>query len=113
MKKQFHASDGRTYQRESRWLEIKYKPITKRHSLWFYSDIDEDEKEGILSYFTKDKKEYAIGQFMRLDSQPSFYDGSEKIVLLGYDCISYWHNYLIEVNNTGEAVRLYTLVPND
>ena len=112
MKRQFRGSDGYTYQRESRWLKIKYKPITKRHSLWDYANEYEGE-ERLLCYFTKDKKQYAVEQFERLDPQPSFKDGNEEIKLSGYDYTCYYKNYLIEINETGEAVRLYTLLPND
>lgn len=113
MKRQFHGSDGRTYQRESRWLEIKYKSITKRHSLWDYVGGCDGDDDRILSFFVKNGKQYALGQFMRFDNQPSFKDGDEEIKLSGYDCTCYYRNYLIEINETGEAVRLYTLVPNN
>lgn len=116
MKRQFRSSDGHIYQRESRWLKIKHKLITKRHSLWDYADtygID-NENEGILSYFIKDKKQYALGQFAKL-SYPIFFEeeNGKKSFLSGYDYTLWYNPYLIEINDTCEAVRLYTLVPND
>jgi len=114
MKRQFCLNDGSMIQRESRWIKIRSEYVTKRHSLWDYADrYNEQEKECVLHYFVKSKIKYALGQFMRFDSPLFFYDNKKRIELSGYDCTCYYKNYLIEINSTGEAVRLYTLVPND
>lgn len=99
--KHFKAKDNTSYKRKSRWIQIRYRPVTDRHSLYDYADED------ILTYFVRKGKEYALGQFMRLTPPIEISDGNETVMLCGYDCTEYWYPYLIELNDTGEAVRLY------
>ena len=99
--------DNGIYKRQSRWIEIKYRSVTERHSLYNFSD------DGILCYFLRKGKEYALGQFMRFNPPLEISNGKEIVKISGYDCTSYFYPYLIEINETGEAVRLYTRESED
>lgn len=113
MKQKFMSYDGRyVYTRESRWIQVRYKYVTSRHSLYDYARDNED----CLAYFIKDGKQYAMGQFMRFnypfkaDSYDNGFIDKKGVmhILSGYDATDYWKPYLLEVSENGEQVRLYT-----
>ena len=114
--KTIKTSENRTYNKVSNWIEIKYQYITKRHSLSDYADFcgTDNEKEGLLTYFTFKGKKYTLGQFMRL-SYPEFFkneDGKQSF-LCGYDCTDYYKPLMIEMNDCGDAVRLFQITDNN
>lgn len=93
------------YRRVSNWLEVKFRNVTSRHTLSDYAD-----REGQLAYFTYKRRNYAMGQFMRLLNSVTLEDGS---IISGYDCTNWYNPYLIEINSTGEAVRLWEEVTQE
>ena len=106
MSKILETSDGMKVERVSKWIKIRASYVTPKHRLHGYSD------EGTLLYFKYDGDRYALGQFMRFDFGPSakkmyVKDGKEDICLAGYDATEYYRPLMIEINSTGEAVRLY------
>lgn len=104
----FKTDDGMEVRRVSRWLPVKEKKVTKKHSLYDYAD----EQKYVL-YFRFKKKDYALGQFMRFDYGPGGkcpviqQKGGEQILLAGYDATEYYKPYMLEWNETCECVRLY------
>lgn len=106
----FKTRDNTIITRESRWLQIHSDYVTKRHSLFDYADDYENPgKEGLLHWFKFRGRKYALGQFMKLSYPIFFEDETEKTnYLSGYDCTNYYNPYLIEIHDSGEAVRLYT-----
>jgi len=107
--------NGRKYERVSRWIEVHYNYITKRHSLEGYADFyGTDDGKGLLNWFQYYGKKYAVGQFLKLD-YPYFYkneDGKTSF-LCGYDCENYYNPLLIEIDDGGEYVRLYREVKEE
>lgn len=108
----FLTNQGYKVERVSRWIRIDYRFVTKNHSLYYYSD------NGDLVYFKFGGRRYALGQFMRFDigpgaKNPVIHDKGEDIILSGYDSTEYYKPLMIEINKTGEAVRLYREVTND
>lgn len=108
--RKFKTKDGTILIRQSRWIQIHYDYVTKRHSLFDYSDDYENPgKEGLLTWFKHKGKKYAVGQFMRLTAPIFFEDENGKDnYVCGYDSTTYFNPYLIEIHESGEAVRLYT-----
>lgn len=92
------------YKRKSRWIQIQYKYITPKHRLYCYAENNDD----CLVYFCHDRRMFALGEIMRFNPPIEITDGKEKVVLSGYDATDYWKPTLVEINSTGEAVRLYT-----
>lgn len=111
--KTIKTSENRTYKRVSNWIEIKYTYVTKRHSLSDYADFygTDNEKEGLLTYFTFKGKKYALGQFMRL-SHPEFFEdeNGKQSFLCGYDCTDYHRSLMIEMDDCASSVRLFQII---
>ena len=106
--KKICAESGRTFVRVSRWISVKDRYITTKHRLYDYADIYGCEKgKALLRYFTYKGVMYAIAQFMRL-SYPEFYtmDDGKTGYLSGYDSTDYYRPLFIEIDETGERVRL-------
>lgn len=98
----FTANDGKKLKRVSKWLKIKSKYVTPRHSLYDYS------YEGELTYFLYKGKEYALSQFLRLSYPIIFENEEEKTTFIsGYDCTNYYNPLLIELSDGCEEVRLF------
>lgn len=110
MAKEFLTDDKRKIVRKSRWIQIHHDYVTKRHSLFDYADDYENPGvEGVLAWFRHKDRKYALGQFMKLTHPMFFEDENGKTnYLCGYDCTQYYKPYLIEIDDCGEAVRLYT-----
>ena len=111
--KTIKTSENRICQRVSNWIEIKYAYVTKRHSLSDYADFygTDNEKEGLLAYFTFKGKKYALGQFMRLLSPEFFEDENEKqSFLYGYDYTDYYRPLMIEMSDCGDSIRLFQII---
>jgi len=113
MKERFMSCDGRyVYTRESRWIQIRYAYVTKRHSLYDYADHLDDD---CLSYFIHKGRRYAMGQFVRFGYpfkiegyDRTFRDKKGYHMLSGYDATDCYKPFLIEVSDDGEYVRLYS-----
>ena len=101
-----YKADGinHKYKRCSRWIQIQYKYITPKHSLYCFAENNDD----CLVYFRHKGRIYALGEIMRFNPPIKIKNGKEEITLSGYDSTNYWNPILVEINNTGEAVRLYT-----
>ena len=104
------TSENRTYKQVSNWLEVKEQYVTKRHSLSEYADFygTDNEKEGLLTYFTFKGKKYALGQFLRL-SYPEFFENEDgkQSFLCGYDCTDYHNPLMMEMDDCVDSVRLF------
>lgn len=112
---------GQEYTRLSRWIKIKtnYNPNNKNRLECYihdgfgyskYSDsYDPKNHDGkYLDYFTFQGRNYSIDQFLRLD-YPIFYQNKEgkTCFLSGYDLENYYNPLLIEIDESGEYIRLY------
>lgn len=93
---------GTGYEKVSRWLKIEYTIISKRHCLAKYAD--DSGAELYLTYFRYKGKQYALDQFMKLGKPITLEDGT---ILCGFDSTRYYQPLLLEMNTTGEAVRLW------
>lgn len=111
--KTIKTSENRTYRRVSNWIDVKYAYVTKRHSLADYADFNatENEKEGLLTYFTFKERKYALGQFMRL-SYPEFFENEDgkQSFLCGYDCTDCYKPLMLEMTDCGDSVRLFQII---
>ncbi len=109
----FKARDDKnvTLVPQSRWIKIRRKYVTRKHSLAEYADFagTEDDGRGLLNYFYFRGKAYAIGQFMSLSYPVFFEDENGNLSFLcGHDCTDYSQNCLmIEMDDCCEAVRLF------
>lgn len=101
MGKIFTTQDGKKIERVSRWIEIKYKEVTTRHSLYDYSD------DGNLCYFTYKGRQYALGQFEKLVFPIFFEENGKTQYLCGNDCTEWYKPLLVEINDCCDGVRLY------
>ena len=90
------------YEKVSRWLKIEYTIISKRNRLADYAD--DSGADLYLTYFRYKGQQYALGQFMKLSTPITLEDGT---VLSAFDCTRYYNPLLLEMNSTGEAVRLW------
>ena len=114
--KTIKTSENRTYNKVSNWIDIKYQYVTKRHGLSDYADFcgTDNEKEGLLTYFTFKGKKYAMGQFMRL-SYPEFFENEDgkQSFLCGYDCTCYYKPLMMELSDYGDSVRLFEVIESE
>ena len=100
------------YRRASRWIKIKYDVVGPRHSLYDYaegdfcSDMGDDLRS--LCHFKHNGRDYAIGQFLRMDYPIELEDGS---IICGYDGENWYKPFMVEIDNYGEHIRLYEEVP--
>lgn len=107
--RKFITQENRIIERKSRWIQIHSDYVTKKHSLFDYADdYEKPGEEGVLHWFRHKGKKYALGQFMRFSHPMYFKNEIGKLSLLsGYDSTQYYKPYLIEIDDRGEAVRLY------
>lgn len=119
MKTKIITKDGNTIFRVSRWIkrQTNYNP-SKRNSLWYYVTDGNGYREGqtnfdpetglYLDFFRWNGRTWAIEQFYRLD-YPIFYEDKEGKYqyLSGYDSENYYNPILIEIDETGEYIRVY------
>lgn len=122
--KHIKTNDGREFTR-SRWIKIQqnYNP-TKKNKLWdFVTDgngyhpyqEEFNPVEGLfLDYFRYKGNKFALEQFMRIGGfacpgpQPYYEDHQGKHFLCAVDFYgNIYHPYYIELNDNGEAVRVY------
>lgn len=129
MGKTFISTDGRDeITRVSRWINIRqnYNP-RRNNSLWDYvtdgngahaTSYDFNPASGLfLDYFQFNGRNYALEQFIRLDSVwcgcrggITFQDGKTECYICAYDTDGNIYNPLyLELDDSGERVRLYTL----
>ncbi len=108
--KQFHTKDNTIITRQSRWLRIRDKQVTKRHALYDYADHNSDDgKHRTLWYFTHKGRMYALNQFHQTAYPIFFEDEDGKLnYLSAYDSTQYYKPYLLEISECCEACRLYT-----
>ena len=110
MAKLYYEKNGKkeyAYKKASRWLKLDYTVITPNHRLADYADKTEG-KELWLTFFKFKGKQYALGQFMRLQYPIMIEDDDWKISVIGaYDCTQSYNPYFIEVHPDGECVRLW------
>lgn len=105
----FKGNDGRYYKLVGRLQKIKSEYIvSKKHSLYCYSDDCEDGSR-IVDYIVYQGKKYAIGQFLRLGGMmggyPIILDNGD--IIGGYDAENYYNPLMIAIDDYGEYVRLY------
>lgn len=115
-----------TITRVSRWISIKQNyNANKRNSLHYYisdgygnkiDSPDFNRADGtFLDYFTFKSRNYAIEQFYRLDSMyigsenRIIKDGRETINICAVDVENYYNPLYLEIDESGERVRLYTI----
>lgn len=111
MQRNFLTTEGTIIVRKSRWIQIHHDYVTKKHSLFEYADDYETPgTEGLLVWFRHKGKKYALGQFMRFNKIQYFEDNGKRCSIGGYDYTQYYKPYLIEIDDCGEAVRLYQYV---
>lgn len=111
MRNTFRTNNGNLIVRRSRWIQLHHDYVTKKHSLFEYADDNENPgTEGLLVWFRHKRKYYALGQFMRFNKNEYFEDNGKRCSIGGYDCTQYYKPYLIEINDSGEAIRLYQYV---
>ena len=93
------------FRRISNWIHLRYKHITKRHSLYDYADCDGD-----LIYFRYNGRDYAMGEFISLggmiDPMRKGYVYGGEIHPLHAVTLSSLPLYL-ELSENAEYVRLY------
>ena len=109
MKTRIITTDGKTLFRVSRWIRVENKLVTKRHSLFDYSDrYGMEDGYGYLTVFRHNGKQYAVEQFMRL-SYPITYEDENGINVIGaYDSEQWYKPYLLEMDPNGDYyIRLY------
>lgn len=87
------------FKRASRWITLKFDKVTQKHSLWDFTD-----ENGVLIHFKHGGREYAIGQFLRINAVWYLSDGTR---LIGYDGLANFRPYYLEIDNMGERVRIY------
>jgi hypothetical protein len=110
MSKIINTIDGKKIRRVSRWIRIRSEyNITPRHSLYDYCDTYSDNS---IDYFMFKGKKYALGQFVKfggccITPYIQWYESDKLFFLSGYDCTNYYNPLLIEIDECGEAVRLY------
>lgn len=124
MKKKIVCTDGKIIYRVSRWIKRKTNyNVNKRNSLYYYATDENGYKEGqekfnpknglYLDFFRWNGRNYAIEQFFRLGSmfcplEYSWEDKEGKLNFLsGYDSENYYNPILIELDDSGEYVRVY------
>ena len=130
MNKQFiyinRYGEKETITRRSRWIQIRqnYNP-NKRNALAYYitdgngyhiHDKEFNRGEGLyLDYFKYRGRNYALSQFYRLESMMMssenriLKDGKDTVIICAVDAENYYNPLYLELNETGEAVRLYTI----
>lgn len=118
--KEFNTQNGTKIYRVSRWIKIQQAyNITKRNSLYYYATDESGYREGqekfnpdnglYCDFFRWNGRNYAIEQFLRLDYPIFFTDTDGKLnYLSGYDSENYYNPILIELDDCGEYVRIYT-----
>ena len=113
MGKVFITTDGKKIERVSRWIKIRQAyNVTEKHSLYYYAEKLE-ENENMLDYFIFNGRKYALNQFYRFGTMwtpsppPMFYENDKLHYISGYDAENYYNPLLIEVEECGEAVRIY------
>ena len=112
MGKIFTTTDGKQIERVSRWIKIRFGEIvTEKHSLYYYAEKEEDI--AYLDYFIFCGKKWAINQFYRFGTMftpepPPMWEENGKLQYIsGYDTENYFNPLLIEIDDSGEYVRLY------
>lgn len=119
MKTEIITKDNRVIYRCSRWIkrQTNYNP-NKRNSLFYYATDENGYREGqtgynpenglYLDYFRWNGRNWAIEQFLRLDYPIMWEDKQGKLNFLsGYDSENYYNPILIEIDETGEYIRVY------
>lgn len=98
------TSEGKNYKRVSRWIRIDFKKITKRHSLYDWTNDRSEE----IACFRHGRKIYALNQFIG-QAYPEFFEdeNGKQSFLCGYDCTDYYNPLMIEIDECGEYCRLY------
>lgn len=129
MGKVYTDADGNRIERVSKWIKIRYLPISKRHRLWDYATDSNgyhpyQEKfnpgdDVFLDCFTFNGKQYALEQFLSTSSAWSgawnpYYSSNnvdDSVILSGYEAEEYFHPLLLELDECGEYVRVYKELP--
>ena len=95
--------------RVSRWIRINCIYVTKKSRLWDFADhYDVENGKAPVLVFRYNNRLYALDQFMRFDSPVFFMDETGKRAFIsGYDCTDYYYPLQIEIDSSGEYVRLY------
>ena len=125
MSKVFTTDTGRDVERVSRWIQIQhnYNP-NKNNRLYDYATDGNGYRTGserfnpadgvYLDYFRWSGRTWAIEQFLYLGGpwgggRPYMFtdvDG-KTTVISAYDCENYYNPIMIEIDDSGERVRVY------
>lgn len=129
MDKQFITQQNHVVARVSNWIKIRtnYNP-SKRNSLYYYvtdengyrsnSKYFNENSDLYLDYFTWNKRNWAIDQFILFGGlmggiPEKFKDGDKTITLNFYDSENYYNPIMLELDESGEKVRVYKTVSID
>ena len=94
--------------RVSRWIKIEAKEITKRSRFWDYADpCTEENGKRLIDVFRFNNRWYCLDQFLRLSYPVFFEENGKKGFLSGYDGENYYYPLEIELDESGECIRLY------
>lgn len=124
MEKEIITREGKRIIPVSRWIKIKCNyNVSKRNPLYCYAMDENGKRDGengfnpenglSLDYFTFNGKNYAIEQFISMQSQfcclsYSWEDKHGKLHFMsGYDSENYYNPLLIEVDCNGEYIKVY------
>lgn len=93
----------------SRWISVKGLEVTEKHSLYCYGEDTENGKRYVYT-FRYNGRLYALDQFLNRFGIMGFDKKCEEYpaFISGYDSENYYNPLLIEIDEYGEKVRLYT-----
>lgn len=117
-KKYKFISKDKEYELEniSGWLPVKNRQVTQQSSLFDFGDKESEiesktgkKKTRIVWYFTWCHKDYPIELIMR-STYPTFFENEDgkTSFICGYVGISNSLGFAVEMDDSGEAVRLFT-----
>ena len=116
--KELTTTDGKVIYRVSRWIKIQYAyNVSPRNSLYYYCTDENGNQPGsnnfdpknytYLDFFRWNGRTWAINQFFRLDFPITWEENGKLQYIAGYDSENYYNPILIEIDDSGEYVRVY------
>ena len=98
------CTDGTKVKRVSRWIKLNNELVTPKSR--FYDDSDNGE---IVTFRHRGSKYSLNSDVMRLFYPLMYYDDNGNYLnpISGYIAFGAWIQYYVEIDDTGEAIRLY------